>query len=167
MSRHLKIVLPDPAAARLADVAAVTGEPPATLAARFLKERLEHPDPTVRRSRPARTVEPSARRPTWLEPNDDQHTWRSDTWAAILALQTRYPEQLAGIQDGWWEHPAQLETLAALAAWRDELDQHGEDPREELLFHAQLVDYAQALCNQARGVAKAWQPGAPPDRWCT
>jgi hypothetical protein len=166
VSRQVKIVLPEPAAARLGQLVEATGEPTATLAARLLKERLEQPD-AERAVRTRRTPKPPAHPPTWLEPDNDLAAWRAYTWAAVAALHTRYPEQLSGIQDGWWEHPALLETLAALAAWRSELDQHAEDPRDELLFHSQLADYGETLRSRARGVAKAWQLGAPPSGWAT
>jgi hypothetical protein len=163
VSRALKVTLPDPAAQQLEQYAETTGEPLATLAARILIQHLTShaaPAPTRNASKPR-----SAQRPRWLAPAQDAAAWRSSTWAQIVALHERYPTQLAGVQDGWWEHPTQLETLAALAAWRHELDQHGTDPREELLFHAQLDDYHAVLKGQARGVAKAWHPDAPPEGW--
>jgi hypothetical protein len=164
MTRTIKIVLPEPAGTRLDEVAQATGEAVATVAARLVKEQLADPQPSDR-SRQPRGQRAAA--PAWLEPHNDIAGWRASTWGAIVALHLRYPQQLAGVQDGWWEHPAQRETLAALAAWRAEVDYHGDDPRDELLFHAQLNDYAEALRNQARGVAKAWQPGAPPSEWAS
>ncbi|MCW3033360.1 MAG: hypothetical protein JWM60_1705 [Solirubrobacterales bacterium] len=165
MSRSIKIVVPDPTGARLDEIAETTGEPLATLAARLVKQGLTQPEIATapKRTRRARTGRRGP--PVWIEPEQDTADWRAATWGAIVALHHRYPQQLAGVQDGWWEQAAQRETLAALAAWRAELDQAGQDPRDELLFHAQLNDYADTLRNQGRGVAKAWQPGAPPDRW--
>jgi hypothetical protein len=167
VSRSIKIVLPDPAGARLDEIAETTGEPLATLAAGLVKQGLTQPEIGIaqQRTRRARTGRP--RPPVWIEPEQDTADWRAATWGAIVALHHRYPQHLAGVQDGWWEHPTQRETLAALAAWRAELDQAGQDPRDELLFQAQLNDYAETLRNQARGVAKAWQPDAPPEHWAT
>ena len=48
---------------------------------------------------------------------------------------------------------------------RPEIDDGGEDPREELAFHAQLNNYAQTVRQQSGGVARAWKPGAPPAAW--
>jgi hypothetical protein len=46
-----------------------------------------------------------------------------------------------------------------------EIDELSQDPREELAFHAQLADYAQALRHQGGGVTKVCQAGAPPSEW--
>lgn len=165
MSRPIKIVLPDGTAERLHALADETGETQATLAARLVKERLEHPDRdgNLRRvSRPGPT-----RRPPWLEPEHDQAAWRAEMWTAVVALHRRYPQQLAGLQDGWWEQPSHHETVAALAVWRAQLDHAATDPREELLFQAQLAEYGEILRAVGRGVASAWRPGAPPDGWAT
>jgi hypothetical protein len=86
-------------------------------------------------------------------------------WREIVVLHRRYPKALGNVKDGWWEDEAQTEQLLALAAWRAQLDQHGDDPREELAFHAQLSDFAAQQRQQGGGVTKAWKPGAPPDQW--
>lgn len=164
MSRALKIVLPDPAAGRLNELADSRGEPLATLAANILKERLLNADSSVGAPQPP-TRASRPRPAAWLEPEHGIADWRAATWGAIVTLHHRYPQQLAAVQHGWWEHPAQRETLAALSAWREELDRHGQDPRDELLFHEQLTQYGNSLRSQARGVARAWQPDAPPDNW--
>jgi hypothetical protein len=57
------------------------------------------------------------------------------------------------------------ETLSALAVWRAELDETGQDPRDELAFQNQLADYAQLLRQKGGGVTKAWKPGATPPEW--
>lgn len=165
MSHPIKIVLPEATAERLLELVEQTGETPATLAARLVKERLEHPRLPAPRTRP-RTMGPP-RTPPWLEPDRDRVAWRAETWSAIVALHQRYPQHLAGLQAGWWGYPAQLEILGALAHWRALIDHAAKDPREELLFHAQLAEYGEALRASGRGVANAWQPGAPPDGWAT
>jgi len=86
-------------------------------------------------------------------------------WGAIVALHGRYPRHLEALKDEWWTDDAHTETLCALAVWRGEIDDAGEDPREELAFKARLADYAHALRQQGGGVTRAWKPGAPPTEW--
>jgi hypothetical protein len=86
-------------------------------------------------------------------------------WGAIVALHGRYPRQLGTLKDEWWTDASHTETLCALAVWRAEIDDTGQDPREELSFQAQLLDYSQVLGQEGGGVTKAWKPGAPPDEW--
>jgi len=86
-------------------------------------------------------------------------------WGAVVALHGRYPRHLAALKDEWWTDESHTETLCALAVWRAELDDTGQDPREELAFQTQLADYAQVLRQQGGGVTKAWKPGAPPEMW--
>jgi hypothetical protein len=50
---------------------------------------------------------------------------------------------------------------------KGEIDDTGQDPREELAFQAQLADYAHALRQEGGGVTKAWRPGAPAAEWVT
>ena len=107
----------------------------------------------------------AARRPAWLEPYGASRAWRAETWGSIVALHGRYRRALGALKDGWWNDPAQLETLCALASWRAQLDTAGQDPREELTFHDRLADYAQTLKAEAGGIAATWAPGAPPAEW--
>jgi hypothetical protein len=58
-----------------------------------------------------------------------------------------------------------LETLSALAYWRQWIDDAGRDPREELAFQIQLADYGRVLSHEGGSVADAWEPGAPPIDW--
>jgi hypothetical protein len=69
------------------------------------------------------------------------------------------------LKDESWTDEAHTETLCALAVWRAEIDESGQDPREELAFQTQLADYSHTLRQEGGGVAKAWKPGAPPDNW--
>jgi len=164
VSRRIQIVLPDPAAELLRDHATAAGLAPSTLAAQFVRERLQHVEPAPRRA-PIRHRAGGAVRPSWLEPYGASRAWRPETWGAIVALHGRYPRELGALKDGWWEDPAHLETLCALTVWRAQIDSYGQDPREELAFHAQLADYAQTLKAEGGGVERAWKPGAPPDEW--
>jgi hypothetical protein len=86
-------------------------------------------------------------------------------WGAIVAMHGRYPRALESLKEGWWGDDSHAETLCALAVWRGEIDDAGEDPREELAFQSQLADYGRLLREQGGGVAKAWKPGAPPRSW--
>jgi hypothetical protein len=86
-------------------------------------------------------------------------------WGAIVALHGRYVRHLEHLRDGWWTYESHTETLCALATWRAEIDDAGQDPREELAFQAQLAEYSDSLRQEGGGVTKAWKPGAPPDEW--
>jgi hypothetical protein len=86
-------------------------------------------------------------------------------WGQIVALHGRYPRALSHLKDEWWNDEANTEILCSLATWRAEIDDNGTDPREELSFHTALVDYGSLLRQEGGGVAKAWEPGAPPSEW--
>jgi hypothetical protein len=47
---------------------------------------------------------------------------------AILALCARYTKELARLENEWWQRPARVEVLGALAQSRNRIDQHGDDP---------------------------------------
>jgi hypothetical protein len=164
MSRRLQITLPDPIATQLAELAAAAGEPPASLAARLIADGVARGATRSDATRPRLPVR-STERPSWLEPYGGDRAWRRETWTAIVALHDRYPRHLEHLKDGWWNDEATTETLAALAAWRIEIDQHGRDPREEIAFHHQLARYAQTLHKLGGGVESRWQPGPPPQSW--
>jgi hypothetical protein len=107
----------------------------------------------------------SDRHAPWIEPVLGDPEWRSIMWGSIVALYGRYPRELAHLKDGWWEDSSHVETLCALVVWRDWIDQVADDPRHELAFHVQLGDYSRELRQEGGGVTRAWQPGAPPDKW--
>jgi hypothetical protein len=88
-------------------------------------------------------------------------------WGAIVALHGRYPRALSVLKDEWWNDDSHIETLCALAVWRAEIDDTGQDPREELAFQTQLADYSHTLRQEGGGVTKAWKPGVPPAEWYT
>ncbi len=168
MSRRLQIVLPDPVAAQLEELASAAGEPLATIARQIVRDgvALAAKSGKVKARRPAPTVVGGASgRPRWLEPYGGDPAWRTDMWGAVVALHGRYPRHLGDLKDGWWTDEAQIETLCALAVWRAEIDDAGKDPREELTFQHQLADLAQRLRQQGGGVSKTWRPGPPPEEW--
>jgi hypothetical protein len=165
----MKIVLPEPVAAQLAELAASADEAAATLAARMVRNGvvLAAKDGKVRplRSAPMLVSRRGGERAPWLEPYGGEPEWRSQMWGAIVALHGRYPRALAALKDEWWSDESHTETLCALAVWRAEIDDTGQDPREELAFQAQLADHSHTLRQEGGGVTKAWKPGAPPNEW--
>jgi hypothetical protein len=169
MSRRLQVVLPDPVATQLDELAAGAGEPPSTVAAQLVRGGLAQTaqEGKVRSLRPPRILiaRKGPQRAPWLEPYGGDRTWREEMWGAIVALHGRYPRHLEALKDEWWNDDAHTETLCALVVWRGEIDDAGDDPREELAFKTQLSDYAQALRQQGGGVTRAWKPGAPPTEW--
>jgi hypothetical protein len=170
MSHRLQVVLPNPVATQLQELAAGAGEPPSTLAGQLVRKGIAEAanDGKVRplRAAPILLARKGGERARWLEPYGGDGDWRQELWGAVVALHGRYPRHLDALKDGWWTDESHTETLCALAVWRAEIDDAGEDPREELAFQAQLSDYAQMLRQQGGGVTKAWKPGAPPDDWC-
>jgi hypothetical protein len=169
MSQRLQIVLPDPVATQLAELAASADEPSSTLAGQMVRTgvALAAKDGKVRSLRPAPVLVggKGAERATWLEPYSGAGAWRQRMWGAIVALRGRYPRALSNLKDVWWADESHTETLCALVMWRQQLDDSGRDPREELAFQTQLGDYSRALRQEGGGVTKAWKPGAPPDEW--
>jgi hypothetical protein len=169
MSQRLQIVLPDPVATQLAELAAAADEPSSTLAGQMVRHgvALAAEDGKVRplKSAPVLVGGNAAERALWLEPYGGDGAWRQRMWGAIVALHGRYPRTLSSLKDEWWADESHTETLCALAVWRQQLDDTGQDPREELHFQTRLFDYARQLRQEGGGVTKAWKPGAPPDEW--
>ncbi len=173
-SRRIKVTLPAAVAHQLDRLAMRAGEPPAKVAAHMIRQAItdterDNPD----RHRQAREHTPSERadpadedgRAPWLEPYGGSREWRGLMWGAIVGLHARYPEALSSLKDGWWHNDSHLETLSALAVWRQRIDDAGRDPREELAFQAQLTDYGHVLRQEGGSVLDKWQPGAPPIEW--
>lgn len=161
MSSRIKITLPEQVAEQLDELAAAEGEPVARVTARLVRERLSRPT-----SGDARVLSfENPARPPWLEPYGGDREWRQRMWGSIVALHGRYPDELRGLQQGWWKDTSQVETLCALVVWRDMLDDAGGDPREELDFQLNVAEFGRRLAQQGGGVTKAWTPGAPPDEW--
>jgi hypothetical protein len=168
MSRKIQIVLPDPQADQLAELAVNAGEPQSTLAGLFVRHGIAQAAKDGKVRQPRQTpviVGANGDRARWLEPYGGDPTWRQEMWGAIVALHGRYPRALANLKDDWWTDEQHTEMLCALATWRSELDDTGVDPRDELAFQTQLNDYAHTLQREGGGVTKTWTPGAPPDEW--
>ena len=169
MSHRFQVVLADPLATQLHELAAGVGEPPSTVAGHLVRKGVTEAaaDGKVRalRAVPAPAASRPAERPRWFEPYGGDPVWRQQMWGAIVALHARYPRLLEALKDGWWTDEVHTEILCALAVWRGEIDDVGQNPREELAFHRQLADFAEMLRKQGGGVAKAWRPGAPPPGW--
>lgn len=169
MSHRVQVVLSDPAALQLRELAAGADTRHSTLAAQFVNNEIAraikngHVRPL--RTGPVLADANSGERPPWLEPYGGDPEWRQQMWGAIVALRGRYPEQLEPLKDKWWTDESTVETLAALATWRAELDETRQDPRDELAFQTQLNDYSQQLRQKGGGVTKTWKPGATPPEW--
>jgi hypothetical protein len=174
-SRRLKITLPETLAAQLEELAETTGEPAARLAGQVVREgiadaaangqvRVSRPRPAPAALEAPEDEGPDQRAP-WLEPYGGDSQWRQWMWGGIVALHGRYPTALAGLKDDWWEIETHVETLCALAVWRQWIDDAGRDPREELAFQVTLSDYGHTLRQEGGSITRAWTPGAPPDEW--
>ena len=115
-------------------LAAAADTPPSTLAAQMVQTgvALAAKDGKVRPLRPAPALVGGncSERAPWLEPYGGDADWRQQMWGAVVALHGRYPTQLQALKDKWWKDDSQTETLCALAAWRAELDDAGQDPRD-------------------------------------
>lgn len=165
MSSRIKITLPDEIAARLDELAATSGEPVSRVAGQMVRDGLAKLAAAARGHDMAPADEQPVTRPSWLEPYGGDRQWRRFMWGSILALCARYPGELKGLKQGWWNDEAQVETLCALAHWRQMLDDAGRDPREELDFQLNIVEFGRRLKQAGGGVAKDWKPGAAPDEW--
>lgn len=176
MSARFQVVLSERAAEQLRRLAEFAGQPPSTLAATLIGDALataaaQRKLPSDGSASAAGAAlatgdgETPAARARWLEPYGGDPGWRMEMWGQVVALHGRYPRHLAHLKDGWWQDDSHTETLCALALWREQLDEEGGDPREELTFQRQLAEYGRALRAEGGGVTKAWKPGAPPPEW--
>ena len=169
MSCRVQVVLPDPIACQLRELASNTGDPPSRLAGQLVRNGVADAarSGTVRglSSAPSLVRRDNRDRARWLEPYGGDDRWSQETWGAIVALHGRYPRQLEALNEGWWTDEGHRETLCALAIWRGEIDDGGDDPREELAFQTQLAHYASSLRQEGGGVTRAWRPGAAPEDW--
>ena len=163
MTHRVMITLPDPLSEQLDEHAAHTGQRASTAAAQLIRDALIRLADTKSRPGSASRSPTNEHTATWIEPADETRaTWRSETWMAILALCARYPKELARLENEWWWRPSRIETLAALAEWRNQLDHHGTDPREELAFQARLAELQHALEHTPGIGADTFDPSAPP-----
>ncbi len=116
------------------------------------------------RTRPTSPPRATSAGAPWIAPDHDP-VWHQNTWGAIVALHERYPRALAKLEHDWYEHPERVETLAALATWRANIDSSAEDPREELAFHNALQQLA-CLLDQTPGLGRPFKAGTTmPVEW--
>jgi hypothetical protein len=165
MSSRIKITLSDEIAARLDEMAAASGEPVARVAGQMVRDGLAKLTAAASGRESAPLDELSMTRPPWLEPYGGDREWRQFTWGSIIALHGRYPGELKGLKEGWWDDDSLVETLCAFAQWRLTLDDAGRDPREELDFQFSLIEFGRRLREAGGGVAKEWKPGPAPVGW--
>jgi hypothetical protein len=170
MSYRMKITLPDPIMAQLEELATSNGEPVSRVAARMVCNEIAGGYAAMNEHAQTPTLTEDAgpdldRRAPWIEPVIGDWEWRSQMWGAIVSLHGRYPRELGHLKDGWWNDAAHVETLCALVVWRDWIDTAADDPRHELAFQAQLIDYSRELRQEGGGVTRAWKPSAPPAEW--
>jgi hypothetical protein len=96
MSSRIKITLPDEVAARLDEMAAVSGEPVARVAGQMVRDVLAKLTAAAHGHGSTPADELSTTRPAWLEPYGGDREWRQFTWGGIIALHGRYPGELKG-----------------------------------------------------------------------
>ena len=162
MTNGVLITLPDPLGQQLDQHAARTAQRASTAAAQLIRNALS---PVGQRDRRPAGVTRSTTdgRAPWIEPTDEtRNAWRSETWMAILSLCARYPKELARLENEWWQQPSRVETLAALAEWRNQLDHHATDPREELAFQARLAELHHLLEHTPGTGTDTFNPDTPP-----
>ena len=173
-SQRIKVTLPAAVAQHLNGLAMRASEPPAKVAAQMIRQAIadaerDKPDRKrqAREHAPSEHADPAVQdeRAPWLEPYGGSREWRGLTWGAIVGLHARYPDALSALKEDWWRNASHLETLSALAVWRQWIDDAGRDPREELAFQIQLADYGRILHQEGGSVLDKWQPGAPPVEW--
>jgi hypothetical protein len=167
MTHRVMITLPDPLGEQLDQHATRTGQRTSTAAAQLLRDALNHPTKPKTRTASTSLAPTNDRTAPWIEPPDTTRAaWRSEMWMAILALCARYTKELARLENEWWRRPSRVETLAALAEWRNQLDHEGTDPQEELAFQARLAELQHALEHTPGTGANTFNPAqAPPHDW--
>ena len=169
MSFRLQVTVADDIADELERRAEAAGQPSSRVAATLINLALT--DHTAKRNittaRSPAAISAPPTRPPWLEPHDpaERHIWRGELWLAVLALSTRYPRELDRLEAEWWRRTSRIEQLAALDAWRLQIDHHGQDPREELAFQAQLADLHHTLERTPGIGTDTFDRGLPPDEW--
>ncbi|MHB1810148.1 MAG: hypothetical protein ACYCU0_12780 [Solirubrobacteraceae bacterium] len=170
MSR-IAITLDEHALAELRKRAVVNSEPASRTAARLIRDGLltgHDNDPPPIDIAPPATTERATGTPAWLEPLSERERWRREIWAAVSALHVRYPRALSQLRANWWQDRALTETLAALAAWRAQLDAgRHTDPRAELLFHDRLTILERDLARSAEPMTQRFKSESPPEDWIT
>jgi hypothetical protein len=171
MSYRLKITLPIALAEQLNELAASTGEPAARLAAQMVRNGLAETRTSGHTSHSTATValdtpeDQDAFRASWLEPYGGDREWSMWMWGGIVALHGRYPDVLAWLKEGWWKSQTHVEMLCALVVWREQIDNTGRDPRDEIAFQHNLANYGQILRQEGGGINEAWTPSVAPNEW--
>src|ERR1700722_5134422 len=120
MDRRVRITLPEPLVRVLERMADEADEPVARIAAQLVRDQLDQLGADGRRVPAKRRAIPDSRpseRPPWLEPYGGDPNWRRQMWGEMVALCGRYPAQLRGLQEGWWNDAAHLEHVGALLGW--------------------------------------------------
>jgi hypothetical protein len=80
--------------------------------------------------------------PEGLYPRE-RRVWFEQLWDDVVMLRRRYRLPL---RSGWWEHPLQVEALAAMAAWVHRYDTgEWDDPPGKLALLFELERVAQLL----------------------
>jgi hypothetical protein len=120
---RLQVTVADDIADELRRRAQTAGQPASRVAATLINLALNTDARLARDRAPARSVSAShdaAQPPSWIEPIAvaERRAWRSELWAAVLALCARYPKELQRLEASWWRNRARTEHLAALDAWR-------------------------------------------------
>ena len=163
MTHRVMITLPDPLGEQLNQHAARNRQRTSTAAAQLVRDALNLLAATKTRAVSASRSPKSEQTAPWIEPADETRAaWRSETWMAILALCARYAKELARLENEWWQRPSRVETLAALAEWRNQLDHHGTDPRDELAFQARIAEVQSALEHTPGIGTDTFNPSSPP-----
>ena len=55
--------------------------------------------------------------------------------------------------------------LCALVVWRQQLDDAGRDPGDEIAFQHTLIDYGHILRQEGGSITQAWTPGPALHEW--
>lgn len=177
--RRVAITLDEHALAELTRRAQAHDEPVSRTAARLVRDGLLDARTDAAAEQPA-DKDPGRRRnrksegggggtpPGWLEPPGERERWRRELWATVCALAERYPRVFSKLISGWWADRQLVEILAALGAWRSQLDAGMDpDPRVELLFHDRLELLERRLAQTGDPTAARFTGGPPPSEWLT
>lgn len=146
--------------------ASTNHEPVARTAARLIRDGLLSSQTTPATALPATQArQQTTQPPPWIEPAAKPQQWRRNLWAAVTALHKRYPQALSPLPADWWTDQALTETLAALIAWRTQLDTGAQtDPRTELLFHDRLAVVQRELTQNTDPTSPRFTAGPLPER---
>ena len=168
MSYRLQVTIADDIADELERRAEAAGQPSSRVAAALINLALT--DHTAKRNittaRSPAAISARPTRPPWLEPHDpaERRIWRGELWAAVLALSTRYPQELHRLEAEWWRRPAGSNNSPHSTHGASRSTRPASDPREELAFQPQLADLHNIL-EHLPGGTDTFQRGPPPHEW--